>query len=153
MAGTILASTGLVSAPIAAPVVAARQQEKANRRSRRLQQRANRIQSASSSVERARQRRRAVANARVAQAQNLAAAASQGTLGSSPLQGAQASISSGLAENLAGINRQFTTAQTTFDLRQQAADAEARGRERADRTRAIGQGAQAIQNLGAQLFL
>ena len=136
--GAEVAIVAAVVGGTAASIHGIEQQKKASRQSRRKQEEANRVQKATASVERSIKRRRAVARARLAQQQNIAEAANLGILGSSPLQGAQASIGASLGTGIASQNRQTISGQQTFDLRQQAQFIEQRGRNQAATFQAIG---------------
>lgn len=129
----ITLATAAAVAPIAAPLLAAREQRKAGKESARLQEEANRVQAAQSSVESARRRRIAIAQNRIAQAQNLALGQEIGiNRSSSGISGAQASLATNLGTNLQSLNRSFVSGQQTFDLWQQAQRATERGQRRAD---------------------
>lgn len=118
--------------------VDSQQQAKAGeRKSRRAQNKANAVEAARTSVERARERRRAIAATRIAQAQNAAVAVGQGVTGSSQVEGAQSSISSGLASGVQAANRSFVSGHQVFGLRQRAADALATGQRRAQNSQAF----------------
>lgn len=104
----------------------------------RAQKKANKIQKATTAVNRAIERRKSISAARRRQAANIAEAANLGIIGSSPLQGAVSSIGSQLATGLAGETRSFTSSQQTFDLRQEASNIQAKSERRAQDAEAIG---------------
>lgn len=131
------ALVGLATVGIGLQVHAREEARSAERASRRKQETANQVQQAQNSVNRARERRRAIAQARIAQAQNAAIAAQQGTTGSSPLEGAQSSISTNLATSIAAANRSFVSGSQTFQLRQDAANIMAAGQRRAQDFQAL----------------
>ena len=138
MTDPISATSLFVGATAGAQIHAVEQQKSAARASARKQEQANKVQRATTAVERSIKRRRAVAQARLAQQQNIAQASNLSITGSSPVQGAQSSIASNLATSFAQQNRQAVSGQQTFDLRQQAQNIEQRGRLKAQTTQAIG---------------
>jgi len=127
----------LATAAIGMQVHSMEEAKSAERQSRRDQEKANAIEAAKTSVERARERRRAIAATRIAQAQNEAVAVGQGVTGSSQVEGAQSSISSGLASGMQSANRSFVSGQQSFNLRQSAADTMAKGQRRAQNFQAL----------------
>lgn len=129
-----IASVGL---SVGTQIHAREEAKSAERQSRRDQEKANAVEAAKTSVERARERRRAIAATRIAQAQNEAVAVGQGVTGSSQVQGAQSSISSGLASGMQAANRSFVSGQQAFNLRQSAADTRASGQRRAQNFQAL----------------
>lgn len=140
---------------VGAPLVASTQLASAQKESIKLQQEANRIQQASASVEQARRRRAAVAQARILRAENIASAIAtggQGGLSSSGFQGAQAGIASTTAAGINSLNRTFASQQATFDLRQQAEFVNAAGQRKAGQTQAIGSSINTGLNFAAQLI-
>ena len=125
-------------------------QKKAAERSERRQKQANRIQKAKAAAQQSIERRKAIAGARQLQASNIAGAVGQGiTIGSSPLQGAQAAIGSGLGSSFAQQGRETLSGQQSFDLRQRAKFAQANAQANANLTQA---GASLV-NTGAKAFL
>ena len=116
---------------------AAREQKKAGEDAEKKQKQANRIEKAKAAAQQSIERRKAIAGARQVQASNVAGAVSQGiTAGSSPLQGAQAAIGSGLGSSFAQQGRETLSGQQSFDLRQQAAFTQANARINANLTQA-----------------
>jgi len=116
-------------------------QKKAAERGEKKQKEANRIQKATAEVGRGIARKRALAQARQAQASNLAGGIGQGiTEESSALQGAQSAIGSNLGTSLSSANRSFTSSQQTFDLRQSASNTLANSRANAAISSAVSSG-------------
>lgn len=138
-AGNMTIGTALFGAGPATQYEAAKTQERAQRRAERRQAEANRINKAKANVQRAIERRRAVAQARQGQAINAAQGVALG-IGeqSSALQGANAVIGSNLASSVAGANREFVTGQQTFDLAQASARDVAGANRRAARLNMYG---------------
>ena len=120
-------------------------QSKAARRAERKQKEANRIQKAAAAAQKGIERRKAISGARQIQASNIAGAVGQGiSIGSSPLQGAQAAIGSGLGSSFSQQGRESTSSQQTFDLRQSAAFTEANARANAAFAQAVAGTSKAI---------
>ena len=122
MAGiTTLALTGLA---IGAQVHSMEEQKAGQRQAKRDNEKANRIAQAQTAQDRAKARRRAIAEGRMATAFNTAAAGAQGVSErSSQLQGSQASIGSTLAGNVAADNRSLRSGTGIFNARQSGIDA------------------------------
>lgn len=121
MGVTAVVATGAVVAGTAAQIDAAQSQKRASRRAERRQKEANRVERARASVDRALARRRAVNQARAAQAFNIANNISSGiSQDSSALQGANSALGANLGTNLAAQNRAATSGQQSFNLRQAA---------------------------------
>lgn len=116
-AGTITLATGLAAGGSAYQYEAGKKQERAQRRAEKRQAESNRINKARSDVERALSRRRAVGQARQAQALNMASGLAAG-IGqqSSALQGVNSAVGSNLTRSVSQANRAATTGQQTFDL-------------------------------------
>ena len=132
---TIAAVTAITSA--IGSTASAIDQQKAGKRAERRQKQANRIQKAKAAAQQSIERRKAIAGARQLQASNIAGAIGQGiSVGSSPLQGAQAAIGSGLGSSFAQQGRETTSGQQSFDLRQQAAFTQANAQANANLTQA-----------------
>ena len=132
-----LAVTELVTGGGVSRGAASIDQKKAAERAERRQRQANRIQRARAAVQQSVERRKAIAGARQLQARNIAGVIGQGvTAGSSPLQGAQAAIGSGLGSSFAQQTRATTSDQQSFDLRQRAAFAQANAQANANLTQA-----------------
>lgn len=85
------------------------------------QEEANKVSSAQAQVENARNRRKAIAQARMAQARNIAMQSAD-VANSSSLTGAQSSISSTLGSNIGMQNARIGSQQRIQGLQQQAAD-------------------------------
>lgn len=129
-----VAAIALPTALAASPsLLGANVQRLQGRKAETAQNKANDVQQASASVEASRRRRQAVAKARIVRAQNTASGISQGiSATSSPVAGANASVTSTLAGNVASANRSVNTAQQTFGLRQDAQNSLRRGQQLAD---------------------
>jgi len=93
--------------------------KKSARKSRRVQEKANRTASVSSQVQNATSRRRAIAQARMAQAQNISSAGGQ-VQNSSGLAGSNAALGSQLGANVGTQGQQLASQEATFGLRQDA---------------------------------
>ena len=91
------------------------------REAQKEQEKAAEIEEAKADIQNARQRRRAVAQARVQQAQAANAAAVSGRAGSSAEAGAIAGIGSQTASNI-GLQRTVTGANTAIRARQRSAN-------------------------------
>ena len=128
----MVAITTAVLAGVAAVSTAAGyfEQKKASRKSRRQQEKANRVASVSSQVENATARRRAIAQARMAQAQNLASAGGQ-VQNSSGLAGSNAALGSQLGANVGTQGQLLGSQEAVFGLRQDAQNTLADGQLRA----------------------
>lgn len=117
---TVVGGAALVGGT-AAQIDAAQSQKRASRRAERRQREANRVERARASVDRALARRRAVNQARAAQAFNIANNTASGIAqDSSALQGANSALGANLGTNLAIQNRAATSGQQSFNLRQAA---------------------------------
>lgn len=119
------------------------EQKKAARKSERAQTKANDIESASSQVSNARARRRAIAQARIAQAQNQANAGGQ-VQGSSMQAGVQSSISSQLGANIGAQSQSIGNQMGVLGARQQASNALASGQRKANMWNTVGSIGQSI---------
>jgi len=106
------------------------EQKKAARRAERAQNKANATERAAAQVENARRRRRALAQARMAQAQNTA---NQGAAVqySSALSGVQSSLSTQFGANVGAQNQMIGNQAAVQGYQQQAASALRKGQERA----------------------
>lgn len=134
MVGTAI----MVGVSVGLAVHANEQQKSAQRENKRQQEKANNIEQAKASVDRARARRKAIAQARVMAAQNEALASQQGIgAGSSTIQGAQGALTSNLAANIADANRAATSAQQSLSFRQAGENALATGNRRAGNMQAL----------------
>lgn len=137
LATATIVALSLATAAVGGSVHAREQVNKAGRESTRQQLKSFRVSKATAAVERSISRRKAVAETRRRQASNISEGANIGILGSSPLQGSLASISSSLSTGLAGQQRSFASGQQIFDLRQSAAFTEAAGARKAGTTQAL----------------
>lgn len=124
---TIAAATGIFAATTGIPQYF--EQKKAGRRAAREQEKANDISRASAQVENARRRRQAIAQARMAQAQNMAMQGQQ-VEASSSLTGVQSSLSTQLGANIGAQQQSIGNQQAIINRQQNAADALRRGQER-----------------------
>lgn len=106
------------------------ERRRAGKRAAAAQEEANQISRASSQVENARRRRQAIAQARIAQAQNITASGGN-VQQSSVLSGIQSGISTQLGTNISSQRRGINTQQSIVNLRQQATNALRQGEERA----------------------
>lgn len=140
MVGTILATTA--SALGATGIPQAFIARRAGRRAEREQQRAQRTSEASAQVISARRRRQAIAQARIAQARNIAA--QDVGVQTSALSGVQSGIASTLGANIAEQRANIQNQQAIFGFQQSAADILRRGQERAGLFTAAGQTGQAV---------
>lgn len=127
--GAILAISAAITTT--AGVASAIEQREAGKRAERRQEEANEISRASAQVANARRRRQAIAQARIAQAQNVAAQGGE-IASSSPLAGVQAGITSTLGANISEQRAAVQNQQAIFGFQQRAQDAIRRGQERAD---------------------
>lgn len=125
----IAASTGLFAAATGVPQYL--EQKQAGNRAAREQRKANETSQAAAQIESARQRRRAVAQARIAQAQNQAAQSGVVT-SSSQLSGVQSSLSTQLGANIGAQRQQIGAQRTIQGYQQSAANALRKGQERTD---------------------
>lgn len=123
------------------------EEKKATRKAERKQDEANRISSVSAQVRNSTQRRKAIAQARIAQAQNMANAGSA-VESSSALQGVQSGIAGQLGSNIGAQNQLLGSQQNAFNFQQGAQDTLSRGRQRSGDFAAIGQ----LANFAAQNF-
>jgi len=147
--GTIALGTALFGA--ATGVASYVEQRNAARKAAKEQEHANDIAYAQAQVENARQRRRAIAQARIAQAANLANQ-SQEVQASSALSGVQSSISAQLGANIGAQNQQIGTQLGSLNAQQNAADALRRGQERAGMYTLLGNLGQMAGTYGMQNF-
>jgi len=136
----MVAITSAVLAGVAAATTVAGhfEKKKAARKSQRQQEKANRTASVASQVENATARRRAIAQARMAQAQNLASAGGQ-VQNSSGLAGSNAALGAQLGANVGLQGQQLASQEATFGLRQDAQNTLAKGQLRAGGFRALGE--------------
>lgn len=141
MAGTMLLATAGAAGATGIPQYF--EGKKAARKSARAQEKANAVSRASAQVESARRRRRAIAQARVAQATNQANMGSA-VQSSSTLQGVQSSIGSQLGANIGAQQQQIGSQMRIQGLQQQSADAMREGQERIGMWNAAGQTFQAV---------
>lgn len=135
MAGTALLSTFAASSAVGIPQFL--EARRASKRIESQQRHANEIASASAAVENARRRRRAIAQARIAQAQNVVNQ-SQAVQSSSALSGVQSSLTTTLGSNIAAQNQQINTQQGIINARQRAADIARSSQENIDLFNAVG---------------
>jgi hypothetical protein len=127
----------LVGVAATASVASHFEQKKAARKSKRQQEKANRMSSVQAQVENATQRRRAIAQARIAQARNISGMG-QATQSSSAVSGANAALSNQLGSNIGTANQAAASQQSIFDRRQAAQNAITKGNLRAGMFNAIG---------------
>lgn len=135
MVGLTLLATAGAAASTGLPQMAI--QSRAADKAEDKQKRANRVAKASSQVENARQRRKAIAQSRIVQAQNIANQG-QNVQGSSGLAGVQSSLASQLGANFATQRAGVSNQQNIFDLNQQASDALRQGQETSGLVTALG---------------
>lgn len=114
------------------------EQKKAGREAERQQEKANRTESAQAQVESARNRRRAIAQARMAQAANQANMPGA-VQSSSALAGVQSGISTQLGANIGAQSQSLGSQQAVFNLRQGAANTLAAGQRRANMWSTVGE--------------
>lgn len=138
MAAVTAAVLGGIS--LAATVHGQLEARQAGKKAARQQREANEISKASAQAENARKRRRAIAQARIAQAQNIASQGGQ-VQSSSATTGAQTGIASTLGANLSSQRRGLVSGQSVFDLNQAASDTLRQGQETQALFGAIGQAA------------
>lgn len=151
-AATLLGPTALAAGALGAGNIASTlEQREASKEARRAREQANAVQRSAAAVEASRRRRLAVAQARIARAQNIAQGLDVGAA-TSLQQGAQASLAANLGTNLASQTRTFASGQQAFDLRQQAQSRLERGQERASLFQAFDQTAQTAASLGAKFI-
>jgi hypothetical protein len=128
-----IAAIGATTASVVATGVGVNEQRRAGKKSERKQREANAVSKAQASVAASQNRRRIIAQRRIAEARNISAGVSEGlTPTSSPIAGANASLASSAGTNTANLNRSFASGQQTFNLQQQAQNALRKGQERAD---------------------
>lgn len=125
--GLELVATGLFASATGIPQYF--EQKKAARGAARAQEEANRVSRASAQVENARRRRQALAQARLANAQNIAAQGSQ-VQTSSQLSGVQAALGSQFGANIGAQQQQIGAQQNIQNLQQRQADILRSGQER-----------------------
>lgn len=123
-------SAVLAGAALAAQTASHFEQKKAARKAERQQDHANRVEKVSAQVRNSTQRRKAVAQARMAQAQNQAGAGGQ-VQNSSGLAGSNAAIASQAGANIGTQGQNLLSKQASFDLRQSAQDTLQKGQQRA----------------------
>lgn len=111
--------------------------KKAARKAERKQEHANRVESVSAQVANARSRRQAIAQARIAQAQNMAATSGQ-VQSSSASSGTNAALASQLGANIGSQQQSIASQQAAFDFRQGAQRALDRGQQRVGAWNAVG---------------
>lgn len=119
------------------------EQKKAGREAERQQEKANRTESVQAQVENARNRRRAIAQARMAQASNQANMPGA-VQSSSALSGVQSGISTQLGANIGAQSQSLGSQQAAFNLRQGAANTLAAGQRRANMWSTVGQVGQTL---------
>lgn len=127
------------------------EQKKASRRAQREQEKANRTSQATAQVQNARARRRAIAQARIAQARNEASQ-SQAIGSSSALSGVQSGLSAQTGANIGAQQAQVRSQFAIQGFQQNAANAMRRGQERAGMWQLGGQLGQAAFSYGIQDF-
>lgn len=141
----IAAGTGLFAGATGVPQYF--EQKQASRRAEREQRKANETSQAAAQIENARRRRQALAQARMAQAQNRAAAG--GTIqDSSALSGVQSSLVTQFGANLSGQRQQIGAQRTIQGYQQNSADALRRGQERVGAWNAAGDLASTVMSMG-----
>src|SRR5690554_4852026 len=141
----IAAGTGLFAAATGVPQYF--EQKQAANRAAREQRKANETSQASAQIENARQRRRALAQARVIQAQNQAAQSSA-VAESSTLSGVQSGISTQLGANIGAQQQRIGAQRTIQGYQQSAADAMRQGQERVGMWNAAGNIANMAMSFG-----
>jgi len=151
----VATSTAIIGAAVigaGGAFAAHEQQERAAERAENRQERANATQQARASVDRARSRRRAIAQSRIIQARNEAMQ-SEDVQQSSALSGISSAMTSGLGGNIAAQRGRAGTAQRTLDLRQSASNILNEGRRDASLTQGLTgvftQGINSAANFGA----
>lgn len=142
-----ITTAALVGISTAAQIAGHFEEKKAARKAKRKQDEANRIETVSAQVRNSTQRRRAIAQARIAQAQNQANAGGE-VQNSSALQGVNSGIAGQLGANIGAQNQTLGSQQNAFNFRQSAQDTLSRGRQRAGDWNAVGQ----VADFGAQNF-
>jgi len=120
----------LAGASLAATTAGHFEKKKAARQSKREQEHANRVTSVSAQVQNATQRRKAIAQARIAQAQNQANAGGA-VQSSSALAGSNSALAAQLGSNVGTQGQLLGSQQSAFDWRQRSQDTLAEGQQRA----------------------
>lgn len=146
----VSATTALVASAIvstAATGYSMYAQNEAQDKAQASQERANRVSAASAQVRSARERRRAIAQARIAQAQNAANMGSQ-VQSSSAEAGVSSSLASQLGANLGAQTQGINSQLNIQSLNQSAANALQTGRERSSLAQGIG----SILSTGLQTY-
>ena len=143
--GLIEVSTALFAGATGVPQYF--EQKKAATEARQKQEAANRVSQASAQVENARRRRQAIAQARMASAQNVAAQGSQ-VQSSSALSGVQAGLGTQLGANIGAQGQRIAAGQDIQNLQQGAANALQKGKERTAMWNAAGNIGQMIGSFG-----
>lgn len=136
----VTATTALVASAIvstAATGYSMYQQKEAGDKAEASQRAANRVSQASAQVQSARERRRAIAQARIAQAQNTANMGSQ-IQSSSAAAGVSSSLASQLGANLGAQTQGINSQLNIQGLNQSAASAMQTGRERSSLAQGVG---------------
>jgi len=126
------------------------EQKKTAREVQRRQEESNRISSSAAQVENARNRRRAIAQARIAQAQSLASTGGA-VQSSSAIQGNASGLASQLGSNIGFQGAQVRTQQGIMNQQQAAANAQMQGNLKAGMWQGIGQIAMTAGQLGATM--
>lgn len=150
------ASIGAVVAAVGGGLAAAAttasyfEQKKTAKKVRRRQEEANRISSSAAQVENARNRRRAIAQARMAQAQSLASTGGA-VQSSSALQGNAAGLGAQLGANIGFQGAQVRTQQGIIAQQQAAANAQAQGNLNAGLYQGLGSIAMTAGQLGSTM--
>lgn len=116
----------LAGAALATSAAGAYAQYEAGKSAEKKQEKARAVSQASAQVENARQRRRAIAQARIAQAQNVAQQGSE-VQSSSGLAGVQSSLSTQLGANIGAQQQRFASQTQIGNLNQSAANRLRRG--------------------------
>lgn len=125
------------------------EQKKTARKVRRRQEESNRISSSAAQVENARNRRRAIAQARIAQAQSLASTGGA-VQSSSAIQGNAAGLASQLGSNIGFQGAQVRTQQSIIEQQQAAANAQRSGALKAGLYQGLGQIAMTAGNIASE---
>lgn len=131
--GLIAIGTGV---SLAGTIAGTLEQRKAGRRAERQQEKAQQTSQASASVQAARQRRRAIAEARIVQAQNRAVQGAD--LTTSTLSGVQSGLTSTLGGNISEQRANINNQLAIGGFQQNAANILRRGQERSDLFQAVG---------------